>query len=1046
MTTGLGRFTRGLATASIAITLLLAGVSARVTTTAQADANQAVAPASFQDLRWRNVGPSRGGRATAYSGVRQQPNVFYMGPTGGGVWKSEDYGVSWRPISDGQISTGSIGWIEVAPSNPDIVWVGTGSAAIRSNVIIGRGVYKSVDAGVTWRFMGLPNAGQIGTVRIHPANPDIVWLSALGSPFGPNEERGIFKTTDGGQTWRRTLYVNAETGGRDLEVDPSNPDVLYAGMYRGFRKGWDIISGGPASEGGIYKSTDAGETWRKLETGLPQDLIGKIDLDVARSNPRIVYAMIEAPGDEGGLYRSSDAGATWALVNNSQRLRARPFYFNYVHVHPANEDEVWVNELGLHRSRDGGKTFTTVPTPHGDNHGMWFNPDRPDIILQVNDGGANVSLNAGVSWSSILNQPTAEFYMVSVDEQHPYRLYTPQQDNSTVVVPSLPPVSWSLDHASELWMQGPGCETGQIWPRPDGQVIFGACKGEFGRYNVATGQEKHYWIYPQNRYGHRPDEIKYRFPRQTVVYLSPHDPNVVYQASHVVHRSTDEGVTWEVISPDLTAFEKEYQVVPGSPITRDITGEEVYSNIYAMVESRLEPGVLWVGANDGPVHVSRDNGRTWKNVTPKDLLPGGRVQTIEDSPHRRGTAYIAVYRFLREHDLAPYIYRTDDYGETWTRLTDGRNGIPGDHPTRVVREDPAQEGLLYAGTEFGFFVSFDAGRRWQPLQQNLPATPVTDLRVHRNDLVISTMGRSLWIMDNVTPLHEIAARVRTAASAPATHFYAPRDVTRYRYVGTGPDPMEPEYPAPGAHFDLHFEAAPPADARLEVADASGAVIRTLRVALPRPGETTQDMRAPVRGPGGVSTITPRAGMQRVTWDLRHHGPWTVATPAGGPGGPLAAPGRYTVTLRAGTTTVSHAFDVQADPRVLRDNVTNADLIEQTRLLLGVRDAISRGRQLQVRIEQAMESAQVSLPPSAPPGTSPFDQPFAHPLQELWARVVDMRGPYPQPMLLNQFNNINRMLTRGDQKVGRDAYERFDDLMKELEEIEARALKAGVAPR
>ena len=735
-------------------------------TTAQSASSNTLDPKHYQDLRWRNAGPTRGGRVTAIAGVRSQPCTFYMGPTGGGIWKTDDCGVEWTPISDGQMSTGSIGSIDVSESNPNIVWVGTGSAAIRSNVIIGRGAYKSTDAGKTWQFMGLKDAGQIGSVIIHPTNPDVVWLAALGSPFGPNDERGIFKTTDGGKTWKKTLFVNNSTGGRVLAINYANPNELYAGMYRGFRKGWDIISGGPATEGGIYQSTDGGDTWKKLSAGLPGALIGKIDIDVARSSPSTVYAMVEAPGAEGGLYRSNDSGATWKLVNSAANLRSRPFYFHYVDVNPKNPEEVWVNALGLFKSTNGGQSFTTVSTPHGDNHGIWFNPDNPLYAIQCNDGGANVTTDGGRTWSSILNQPTAEIYMVSVDERHPYNLYGPQQDNSTLVVPSVPPVSFGFDHPAQAWTQASGCETGGIWPTPDGKIIWGACKGEVERFNVETGQSQGRWIYPQNRYSHHPDEIKYRFPRQTVVMVSPHNPKVVYQASHVLHRTMDDGVTWEVISPDLTAHEKEYQIVPGNPITRDVTGEEVYSSIYAMSESKLERGVLWVGANDGPVHVSRDNGKTWKNVTPKDLAPGGRVQNIEPSPHRKGSAYIAVYRFLRDHDLKPYIYKTDDYGATWTKLTDGLNGIPNDHPTRVVREDPEREGLLYAGTEFGFFVSFENGRQWQELQQNLPATPVTDLRVHRGDLVVATMGRSFWIMDDVSPLRQLAASSRTTIEPP----------------------------------------------------------------------------------------------------------------------------------------------------------------------------------------------------------------------------------------------------------------------------------------
>lgn len=1064
MITRLSRLLRGALVALVAATIAGSAGPSSAVLSAQGNLNQIVPPAAYKDLRWRSVGPTRGGRVTAYAGVRQQPNVFYMGATGGGVWKTDDYGTTWQPISDGQIETGSIGWIEVAPSDPQQIWVGTGSAAIRSNVIIGRGVYKSTDAGKSWRSMGLRESGQIGSVRVHPTNPDTVWLAALGSPFGPTEERGVFKTTDGGTTWKKTLFVDNEHGARDLEVDWQNPNVLYTVMYRGFRKGWDIISGGPADKGGIYKSVDGGETWKHITAGLPQTLIGKIDVEIARSNPKVLYAMVEGAGAEGGLFKSSDAGESWTNINASQRLRARPFYFHYVHVNPKDENDVWVNELGLHRSTDGGKTFTAVDTPHGDNHGMWFNPDNPKIILQVNDGGANVSLDAGESWSSILNQPTAEIYMVSVDDQYPYRLYFPQQDNTTMSVPSVPAVSWSLDHPSEVWVQLSGCETGQVWPRRDGKVIWGACKGEVGRYHVETGQEKHYWVYPQNRYGHRPDEIKYRFPRQTVVYISPHDEKVVYQASHVLHRSTDEGVTWETISGDLTANEPEYQVIPGTPITRDITGEEVYSSIYAMTESRLEKGVIWVGANDGPVHVSRDNGKTWKNVTPTGLGPGGRVQTVEDSPHKKGTAYVAIYRFMREHDLKPYIYKTENYGESWTLLTDGKNGIPVDHPTRVVREDPAREGLLYAGTEFGFFVSFNAGRNWQQLQQNLPSTPVTDIRVQRNDLVVSTMGRSLWIMDDVTPLQQLAAMatgtmtsaggpaghdggeadgIRSAAqmaggrgAMPTVHLFQPRETTRYRYTPTQPSPDAPEYPVPAAHFDVWFENAPGGDVKLEVLDGKGQVVQSFGIAQTKSAASPQEMRAPSRrAGGGSSAIRPDAGMQRLTWDMRYPGPWGPNTPNGGAGGPIAAPGKYTVRLTAAGQTQDRSFELKADPRVMRDGVTQADLEEQVSFQLKVRDAISDARRLQQQVEQAMQKAGIKPPQPAPAGVRPMDLKFEHPLQKLWATLVDMPGPYPQPMLINQLNTVSRMVGQADQKIGKDAVDRYNDLMKDLSAVQ-----------
>jgi photosystem II stability/assembly factor-like uncharacterized protein len=1018
--------------AAVLLTALVAdGPPSTATGLAQGDSNQLVAPQAFADLKWRNVGAARGGRVTGFAGVRQLPHTFYAGATGGGVWKTEDAGITWRPVGDGQITTGSIGSIDVALSNQDHVWVGTGSAAIRSNVIIGRGVFKSTDAGRNFQFAGLKDAGQIGTIRIHPTNPDVVWAAASGSPFGPTEERGVFKTTDGGKTWRKTLYVDTEHGARDVEVDWQNPNVLYAATYRGFRKGWDIISGGPADKGGIWKSVDAGDSWKKISSGLPAKLIGKIDLDIARSNPKVIYAMIEAPGPEGGLYRSNDAGESWSLVNNSAQLRQRPFYFNYVNASPKDENTVFVSALNFHKSTDGGKTFSAITTPHGDNHGMWINPDNPDIFLQVNDGGANVTLNGGRSWSSILNQPHAEYYMVAVDEQYPYRLYVPQQDNTTLIVPSVPPVSWGLDHPAQLWVQASGCETGGIWPRRDGTVVWGACKGEVGRYNLLTGQEKHYWIYPQNRYGHDPDDIKYRFPRQTVVYLSPHDERVVYQASHVLHRSTDEGVTWETVSPDLTAREPEFQIVPGNPITRDITGEEVYSTIYSMAESRLERGVLWVGANDGPVHVSRDNGKTWKNVTPKGLPPGGRVQNIEDSPHRKGSAYVAVYRYLREHDLKPYIYRTDDYGGTWTPLTDGKNGIPMDYPTRVVREDPAREGLLYAGTEFGFFVSFNNGRNWQPLQQNLPATPVTDIRVHRNDLVISTMGRSLWIMDNVTPLQQVAA-----AALETAHLFQPRETIRYRHSSNAGGNGEPEYPAPGVHIDLWFKDAPPADARLEILDGAGQVIRGFGVAAAAPAGPAQEMRSTFRGGSGASSIRRTPGMQRFNWDMRHPGAWTAAAPQGGGGGPIVAPGKYSVRLTSSGQTETRSFELKVDPRVTQDGVTQADIEEQVTFLLRLRDTISDARRLQQGIEQAMQKG--GVPPVGPavPGSTPGQLKFAHPLQSLWARVADQGGIYPQPMLISQLSNVNSMAGQADQKIGKEAHDRYNDLLKELQALQA----------
>ncbi|MDH4066469.1 MAG: hypothetical protein OEW19_18865, partial [Acidobacteriota bacterium] len=615
----------------------------------------------------------------------------------------------------------------------------------------------------------------------------------------------------------------------------------------------------------------------------------------------------------------------------------------------------------------------------------------------------------------------------------------------------------------QAWQQASGCETGMIWPKPDGKVVWGACKGEVGRYNTDTGQEKHYWVYPQNRYGHDPDDIEFRFPRQTVVYVSPHDSRVIYQASHVLHRSTDEGILWETISPDLTAHEPQYQIVSGNPITRDVTGEEVYSSIYAMIEARNEKGVLWVGANDGPVHVSRDNGKSWKNVTPPGLV-GARIQNIEDSPHARGRAYIAAYRFLREHDLKPYIYRTDDYGATWTLLTDGRNGIPDDYPTRVVREDPKQPGLLYAGTEFGAFVSFNAGKNWQSLQMNLPATPVTDIRVHRNDLVISTMGRSAWIMDNVTPLQQLAAiaaggtraeagdlerwsvasgpsAIEQAASAmPPMIVFAPREAIRLRNSAAPASPDEPEYPGAAAQIDIYFQNAPAADTRLEVADARGQTLRAWTVLAAGAGLAQETRGFFRRGAQSSPGIRPEAGMQRILWDLRYPGPWAPDAPEGGPGGPMVPPGKYTIKLTANGQTTTRILEVKSDPRLAADGVTDGDLSEQVKLQLSVRDAMSDARKLQQSIEQAMKAGGVKPVGAALPGSSPASTTYDHPLQKLWAQVADTPGIYTQGMLVTQLNNIQRMIGQADQKVGKDAYDRFSDLQAALAQLQAEFAK------
>ena len=585
-----------------------------------------------------------------------QPGTFYLGASGAGVWKTEDYGVTWNNISDGYFSTPSIGAIEVAINDPNIVYVGTGSDGLRSNVIAGRGMYKSVDAGKTWEHIGLKDVGQIGAVEIDPTNHNIVWVAAIGNAFKSNTERGIYKTTDGGKTWEKVLYLADNVGFADLELLPGNPNTIYAAAWKAERKPWTIISGGANEEGGIYKSIDGGKNWSRLSKGLPQGLIGKIDLAVSQVDSKILYAVIEAPEKEGGLYKSVNQGRSFKQVSENIGLVNRPFYYTNIELDPNDPNIIYSNANPLLKSVDGGKTWKRMSVPHGDNHDIWINPNDSELFIQANDGGANVTTNGGKTWSTQFNQPTAELYQVEVDDQYPYWLYAGQQDNySTIAVPSMAPSTLQMPGIGWVINTG-GCETGPAVPKPgDPNTVYVNCKGRFGVFNKLTGTEKGYYVGASNLYGHNPKDLEYRFQRVAPIHVSPHNPDVVYHGSQFLHKTADDGLTWETISPDLTAFEADKQVVSGSPITRDITGEEYYSALYSIRESKLKEGLIWVGSNDGPVHVTKDGGKTWTNVTPDDVPKGGRVEAITPSQHHEGTAYIAIDRHLLG-DSKPYIY------------------------------------------------------------------------------------------------------------------------------------------------------------------------------------------------------------------------------------------------------------------------------------------------------------------------------------------------------------------------------------------------------
>jgi len=983
------------------------------------ESDHMVDPELFQELSFRMVGPTRGGRSTTVAGHPDHLHTFYAGYTGGGVWRTDDAGTSWRPISDGYFETGSIGAIRVSPSNSSIIYVGTGSDGIRSNVIDGRGVYRSDDAGETWEHRGLRNVGQIGAVEVHPDNPDILYVAAMGKAFAPTRDRGVYKSTDGGRSWDRILFTSDSVGAVDLELNPVDPEEIYVAMYRGERKPWTIISGmeAAAEEDGIWKSTDGGSTWTYLKNGLPRTLIGKIDLAVTPADPDRVYAVVETLEEEEGLYRSNDRGETWDLVSTQSGLMNRPFYYTNVDADPTDADVVYVNNEGFYKSTDGGYNFSQMPTPHGDNHDMWINPEHPEIFIQSNDGGVNVTLNGGVSWSTQYNQPTAELYQLDLDERFPYWLYAGQQDNTTIMVPSNPPEDGSVLGPAGNWKEIGGCETGPAVPKPgDPTVVFSNCKGRFGRYSHLTGQEQQYYVWGGNLYGTNPGDLPYRFQRVVPIEVSPHDPDVVYHGSQYVHKTVDGGITWETNSPDLTAFQPERQVISGEPITRDITGEEHYSVLYVIEESPVQAGVIWTGANDGPVHVTRDGGATWTDVTPP-MPPEGRIQNIDPSPHDPARAYVAAYRYLLG-DFEPYIFKTEDYGRSWVRLTDGTNGIPADFPTRVVREDPLVEGLLFAGTEFGIFISFDDGGHWQSFQQNLPVTPVTDLHLYRGDLVLSTMGRSFWIMDDVSPLRELAEGRATPGQH---HLFTPENPYRLRGgggFGYGPrDPSEPEYSPNGAFID-YVVGADADELTLEILDATGRVVRSYEGG--GPGlrtRATQGMRAPERRASGVPSPEASSGMHRFLWDMR-------VEAAGSRSGPMALPGEYQVRLTIDGWNDTREFRVLMDPRVEADGVTRSDLRAQFDFNIRVAELSREAADFADQVADAI-------------GSGTYSGDALAELQTIQSFLVDAGGSYPQPMLLNQIGYLQGMTGRADQRPGNFAYTRFDELSSQLKELQTR---------
>jgi photosystem II stability/assembly factor-like uncharacterized protein len=869
-------------------------------------------------MKYRLIGPFRGGRSTAVTGHVSQPFTFWSGSTGGGVWRTDDAGQSWQPISDKYFG-GSIGSIDVADSDPNVIFVGTGSQDIRGNTSTGRGMWKSTDAGRSWTFAGLRETGAIGRVIIHPTNPDIVYAAALGHPFGRNRERGIFRSRDGGATWQHVLAVNDSTGASDLVMHPRNPRILFAGMWRGERKPWTMISGGP--EGGVYRSTDAGDTWTKVGGGLPTGIVGKVGITISPVNPDRMWAMIEAE-PAGGLYRSDDAGVTWIRVNSENKIRQRAWYYYRLLADPANEHQVWVMSVQLHKSVDGGKTFDAVPVPHGDTHELWINPTNPRVMVLGDDGGSVVSMNGGRTWSSMNLLPTAEMYDVAVDHAYPYRVYTAQQDNTSISVPAW--LDANALHPTAAWQYAGGCETGPIALHPDfPQVLYGGCYGgAINRYEPARDARRDVIAYPQQQVGQRAADMKYRFQWVAPILVSRHDRNVVYHASQVVHRTRDGGMSWTVISPDLTTNDPKTQERAGGPINGDQTGVEMYNTIFALAEDPRDARTLWAGSDDGRLHVTRNGGTSWENVTPPGMLPHTTVNRIDVSTHVPGRVYVAAHRY-RMDDFSAYAWRTDDGGRTWTSITDG---IPADVPVRVVREDRRRPGLLYAGTEFGMYVSIDNGARWQPFQRNLPIVPISDLQLWNDDLIVGTQGRSLWILDDLTPLQQLAAARPTAA----LHLHQPRDVVRSDRTqggGAGGREVTLELPPQGAVFHVVLRDRVTTPYTIEVRSRDGTLVR----------EFVTDTAESRKRQQPALPMTP--GAHAVVWDLTWPGPRLAADQLlwGYTGGIRTVPGEFEVRLIAGAQTQAHRFSVLPDPRLT--DVTTADYVAQFTAARQLRDTL-----------------------------------------------------------------------------------------------------------
>src|SRR3954464_5101458 len=988
---------------------------------AQRDATPPASAGPFGALRWRSLGPARGGRSIAVAGSDARPYEYYMGATGGGLWKTTDAGISWKPVTDGLINHSSIGAVAVAASNPDVIYIGTGEADIRGNIIQGGGAYKSADGGKTWAHIGLTETQVIAKIRVHPTNPDVVYVAAFGHHAAPNPERGVFRSKDGGKTWDKVLFRDNKTGAIDLVIDPNNPRVIYAALWQAYRNAWEMSSGGPGS--GIFKSTDGGDHWTEISRnpGLPKAMLGKIGLSVSGAESNRVYAQIEA--EDGGFFMSDDAGATWTKASENRNLRQRAFYYTRVYADPKVKDTVWVLTVNIYRPTDAGKTGKPVSVPHGDNHDMWIAANDSNRMIEANDGGATVSVNAGETWTPE-TMPTAQFYHVITTKHVPYHVCGAQQDNSTACVSSQPPQGGpggSGGGADQVFYSVGGGESGYIASDPRTPDIYyaGSYGGLITRLDRRTGEEREINPYPDNPMGYASADIAERFQWTFPIVIAPTDPNVIYVGSQHVWKSTNEGQSWTKISPDLTRHDPKTMGASGGPITKDNTGVETYATVFRTAPPAKDGSVIWAGSDDGYVQVTRNGGTNWKNVTPKAIGDYARISLIEASPFRTGTAYVAANRYQQD-DFKPYVFRTDDYGETWTPIT---TGVEPNDFARAIREDTKREKLLYLGTEHGIYVSFDDGGKWESLRQNLADTPVHDIAVEERDLVIATHGRGFYVMDNIAALRQ--GGIQTTENL---HLYKPEDALRGLDRNIAVD---------------YYLKQPAQKVTIEFLDAQGKVIRTFTGTPadadrkpPQPGDDDGGFRRP---PEPHPAVT--AGLRRLSWDLRYPGatefPGLIMWAANSRG-PIAPPGTYQVRVNADGQAASQPFTIRREPHVLKD-VSDQDLREQFDLAMKVRDKASQANEAVLLIrgikQQIADRRSKVKDTAATRALDEFDKQLSAIEGEIYqVRLQSSQDPLNFPIKLNnKIAALQGVIESADVKPTEQAYSVFRTLSNSLDE-------------